>query len=382
MYQTKIISVEKMRELEDRANAKGLSYSEMMENAGRATADAIGRRLGAKDKRVIILIGPGNNGGDGLVAAHYLKQMGARVKCYLWNRNTENDANFQRVERDALPVVWAVDDAGFAGLRSLVASADVVVDALLGVGVSRPLSGSLKELLDAVREALGGEGSLGRLAYTVPSRASNPGALVVAVDCPTGLDCDTGALDPAALHAGLTVTFAYPKTGLYRLPGAEAVGDLVVVDIGIPQSLTEDVALELAMPETIRGWLPPRPFSAHKGTFGRALVVAGSVNYVGAAVLAGAGATRVGTGLVTMGLPMPIQPPVAAHLTEATYLLLPHDLGVINRPAARAKWGSWPAPRRRIGTQQSSPHSWWTPTGSTRLPSPKSGGRLCHRIRF
>lgn len=333
MYPVKIISVDKSRDLEEQANVEGLSYSEMMENAGRGTAEAIRRWTGAKNKRIIMLVGPGNNGGDGLVAAHYLKQMGARAKCYLWKRSKENDANLQRVEEDGLPVVWARDDAGFAGLRNLVSRADIVVDALLGVGVSRPIGGSLKELLDAVRQALGGGASLDRLASTVPSSGRGPGALVVAVDCPTGLDCDTGALDPAALHADLTVTFAYPKAGLYRFPGAEAVGDIVVADIAIPPNLADDVPLELVMPDMIRAWLPQRPRSAHKGTFGRALIVAGSVNYVGAAVLAGAGATRVGTGLVTMGLPVPIQPPVAAHLTEATYLLLPHDLGVIDSGA-------------------------------------------------
>jgi hydroxyethylthiazole kinase-like uncharacterized protein yjeF len=103
----------------------------------------------------------------------------------------------------------------------------------------------------------------------------------------------------------------------------------VVVDIGIPPELADDVHLEMATAEQIQSWLPARPRSAHKGTFGRALIVAGSVNYVGAATLAGAGAKRVGTGLVTVALPMPIQPAVAAGLAEATYLLLPHDMGVI-----------------------------------------------------
>jgi NAD(P)H-hydrate epimerase len=155
--------------------------------------------------------------------------------------------------------------------------------------------------------------------------------VVVAVDCPTGLNCDTGELDPAALPADLTVTFAYPKVGLLRFPGAEAVGNIVVADIGIPPDLADDVSLEMATTQWVQARLPAR--SAHKGTFGRALIVAGSVNYVGAAALAGAGAKRVGAGLVTMGLPMPIQPAVAANLTEATYLLLPHDLGVITTGA-------------------------------------------------
>jgi hydroxyethylthiazole kinase-like uncharacterized protein yjeF len=329
MYPVKIITVEKSRYLENKANEGGLSFAEMMESAGRGTALAIQRRIGARGKRVLILVGPGNNGGDGLVAAHYLWEMGARVTCYLWRRNIDNDANLRRAKDDRLPMLWAEDDEGFEALRGLLTGADAVVDALLGVGVDRPIGGTLKELLDAVRQAKDEQSAPRELAETVPSNSVAPAPLIVAVDCPTGLDCDTGALDPAAVPADLTVTFAYPKLGLLRFPGAEAVGHIVVADIGIPPELADDVILEMATAEQIQSWLPARPRSAHKGTFGRALIVAGSVNYVGAATLAGAGAKRVGTGLVTVALPMPIQPAVAAGLAEATYLLLPHDLGVI-----------------------------------------------------
>jgi len=346
MYPVKIITVEKSRELENRANEGGLSFAEMMESAGRATAQAIQRRVGAGGRRVVVLVGPGNNGGDGLVAAHHLSQMGAQVTCYLWKRKVAGDPNFQRVEADRLPLLWAEEDTGFEALRRLLAEADVVVDALLGVGVDRPIGGVLKELLAVARQTLSERRLPGGLAEIVPPAPVEAGPLVVAVDCPSGLNCDSGALDPAALPADLTVTFAYPKVGLLRFPGAEAVGEIVVADIGIPPSLADDVALEMATADRIRDWLPRRPRSAHKGTFGRALVVAGSVHYVGAAALAGAAATRVGAGLVTMALPPPIQPAVAAHLTEATYLLLPHDLGVISTGAVellRDKMGDYEA---------------------------------------
>ncbi len=338
MYPVKIITVEKSRELENRAHESGLTFAEMMENAGRATAQAIHRRIGARGRRIVVLVGPGNNGGDGLVAAHYLSQMGAQVTCYIWKRQVGDDANLQRVQADGLGLLWAEDDADLAALRGLLSGADVVVDALLGVGVDRPIGGRLQELLDAARQALAQRRAPGGLAEVVPSAPTGTGPLVVAVDCPTGLHCDSGALDPAALPADLTVTFAYPKVGLLRFPGAEAVGEIVVADIGIPPAFAADVPLEMATADPIREWLPRRPRSAHKGTFGRALIVAGSVNYVGAAALAGAAAARVGTGLVTMALPLPIQPAVAAHLAEATYLLLPHDLGVIARGAVEVLW--------------------------------------------
>jgi hydroxyethylthiazole kinase-like uncharacterized protein yjeF len=335
MYPIKIITVEKSRELENKANEGGLSFAEMMENAGRSVAQAIRRRLGVKDRRIVVLVGPGNNGGDGLVAAHYLREMGAWVTCYIWKRDVEGDANFQRVEASSLPVVWAEDDPQFEALQGLLSGVDVVVDALLGVGVSRPIGGTLRELLEEVKQDLAERRWPACLAETVPGARAKDLPLVVAVDCPTGLDCDAGVLDPAALPADVTVTFAYPKVGLLRFPGAEAVGEIVVADIGIPPGLADDVPLEMAVAQQIRDWLPGRPASAHKGTFGRALIVAGSVNYVGAAALAGAGAKRVGTGLVTMALPVPIQAAVAAALTEATYLLLPHDLGVIAAEAVK-----------------------------------------------
>jgi NAD(P)H-hydrate epimerase len=228
-------------------------------------------------------------------------------------------------------------------LRELLSRVGLVVDALLGVGGTRPISGTLAQILDVVRQATRGMPNE-RLLVALPRARAKAGPCVVAVDCPTGLDCDTGALDPAAVHADLTVTFAYPKAGLLRFPGAEAVGELVVADIGIPPALADGVRLEMATAEMVRSWLPQRPRSAHKGTFGRALILAGSVNYVGAAVLAGAAATRVGAGLVTLGLPMPIQPAVSAHLTEATYLLLPHPG---HRPAPSSSCRRrWPSTKR------------------------------------
>jgi len=160
--------------------------------------------------------------------------------------------------------------------------------------------------------------------------------MVVAVDCPSGLDCDSGQLAKEVLACDLTVTLAAVKSGLINFPGAEAVGKLVVADIGIPDDQKEiaRINLELATRETVRGWLPDRPKDAHKGTFGRALIVAGSINFPGAAVLAGLGAYRVGAGLVTLAVPAPIQQMLVPQLPEATWVILPHELGVIAEGAA------------------------------------------------
>jgi hydroxyethylthiazole kinase-like uncharacterized protein yjeF len=335
MKPVKVITVEKSRELEKAADEGGLSFAQMMENAGRATARAIEQLLSPRERRVVVLVGPGNNGGDGLVAAHYLAQMGARVTCYLWKREAEGDANLDRVQGGGVPVIWAEDDGDGEALRALLSAADVVVDALLGVGASLPLRDNLRSLLEDVRSGLRRRRGPGELAHAVPGAGVRGRPLVVAVDCPTGLDSDTGEVDPGALPADVTVTFAYPKVGLLRFPGAGLVGRIVVADIGIPPELAAGVTLEMATAEAVGDWLPERSPSSHKGTFGRVLVVAGSVNYVGAASLAGSGAKRVGTGLVTMALPDPIQAAVAANLAEATYLLLPHDMGVVSSGAVQ-----------------------------------------------
>jgi len=331
----KIVTVEEMRDIEQRADEAGHSYAEMMENAGRAVAEAIGDLEPVRDRRVLILIGPGNNGGDGLVAGRYLHDKGARVTFYVWKREVQGDVNLSLVQGQGIPILWQAEDTGeLDGLRGQVREADVVVDSLLGTGVSRPIRGGLKQTLQVLREEIAAR--RGDVEMAPLRHVSGPSAgrvsrvpLIVAVDVPTGLNCDTGEVDPVALIADLTVTFGFPKRGQFLFPGAAHVGELVVADIGIPDSLASGIPLRLATPELVRSILPERPLSAHKGTFGKALVVAGSVNYTGAAYLASAAATRVGTGLVTLALAESLHPILASKLTEVTFLLLPHYMGAL-----------------------------------------------------
>ncbi len=329
----KVVTTEEMRRVEREADAGGLTYATMMENAGRAVAEAC-QRMGVADKRILVLVGPGNNGGDGLVAGRYLHDAGVHVTFHIWKRRTEGDENFRLAAEMDIPTLWAEEDAGFAALRRLLGESDVIIDALLGTGVARPIEGSLKEILTVVGEELMRRREAKRkeplFSPSLPSFAALPPCpVLVAVDVPTGLNCDTGAIDPATVPADLTVTFGFPKRGQFLFPGAEYVGQLIVADIGIPPHLADDVQVELATPEMVRGLLPPRPLGAHKGTFGKALVVAGSVNYTGAAYLASAAATRVGTGLVTLALAESIHPILASKLSEVTFLLLPQTLGVL-----------------------------------------------------
>ncbi|MCX7681679.1 MAG: bifunctional ADP-dependent NAD(P)H-hydrate dehydratase/NAD(P)H-hydrate epimerase, partial [Anaerolineae bacterium] len=336
----KIVTVEEMRRIEAASDAAGHSYAAMMEQAGRAVAEAIMQRSPVRGRQVLVLIGPGNNGGDGLVAARYLAQAGAEVTCYLLRpRDPATDHNFRLAQAAGATTLLADADVEYAHLRHQVACCDILVDALLGTGTRLPLRGTAAEVLRQTRRALEArrKPTCSLLSTVVPPFTGDRpagGPLIVAVDGPSGLDYDSGLLDETAIPADLTVTFAYPKVGHFRFPGAAAIGELVVADIGTDPSLAESVTLELATPAMVRAWLPHRPLDAHKGTFGKALIVAGSVHYTGAACLAGAAAVRAGAGLVTLALPAAIHHAVASHLLETTYLPLPHDGGFISAEAA------------------------------------------------
>lgn len=319
----KIVTVEQMIRIEKAADASGLSYDQMMENAGRAVAQSMltvwpGLKDGLK---VVILVGSGNNGGDGLVAGHYLAEAGAQVAVYLVKERSKQDPNLERMAGHGGLVALASQDQRFRVLKNLLETSDFVLDGLLGTGFQLPLMGSLKELMAFIRTTLDRR----------PTKS-----VVVAIDCPSGLDCDTGQITPEAFPADLTVTLAAAKMGLITFPGAEFVGELDVADIGIPSEQQEqsEVELELATAEDIKQLLPARPKNAHKGTFGKALLVAGSANFPGAALLAGWGACRVGAGLVTLATPSVIQSLLVSQIPEATWLLLPHEMGVISEPAA------------------------------------------------
>jgi len=339
----KLVSVDQMRHIEQASDAAGHTYAAMMERAGTAVAQAILSRVAnlsspISNLKFVILIGPGNNGGDGLVAARALREAGGQVSCYLF-RNRPDDPLLTAMRDLGCTIAIASDDDQFHELRRLIQEADVIMDALLGTGTARPIEGDLAKILEIVKSEIKARRELGetRKITEVPPVPtvfpSSSEVLVVAVDGPTGLNYDTGALDPAAIPADVTVTFAYPKLGHFAFPGASACGQLVIADIGTDPKLAQDITLEVADADMIRAMLPARPSDAHKGTFGKAMIVAGSIYYSGAAALAAQAATRVGAGLVTLCPPRAIYNVVASKLTEVTYLPLPDDLGVLRADA-------------------------------------------------
>lgn len=321
----KLVSVAQMREIEKEADANGLSYEDMMENAGRELAyvilDLPFFYEEEEDVEILGLVGPGNNGGDALVALTHLVADGWTARAYLVKRKVKDDELVTQFLEMGGEVVEAARDKGFASLQSSLETAHVLIDGVLGTGIQLPLKADVAQVLDAVNAAL--------------EEMDEP-PFVVAVDCPSGVDCDSGEAAAETIPADLTVTMAAIKSGLLKPPASNLAGDLLVADIGLDESVKAWVGVkrEMVDEDVAAACLPERPSDAHKGTFGTALIAAGSLNYTGAALLAGEAAYRSGAGLVTLAVPAPLHTALAGQLPEATWVLLPHEMGVIAAGAA------------------------------------------------
>lgn len=313
----KLVSVEQMREIETQANAGGLSYEQMMENAGRGLAEIVNQIALNDDLDVVLgLAGPGNNGGDTLVALTHLAEDGWEACAYVLKRKKKDELIARLLEAGG-KVIFAESDKDFSQLNSSLEIAEVFLDGLLGTGVKLPLKPEAAVLLGEMNEIL--------------ADLEEP-PIVVAVDCPSGVDCDSGQAAAECIPADLTVTMAAIKRGLLKLPAFELVGDISLAGIGLPDDFPpyDSIPCEVADHQLISGLLPERRLDSHKGSFGTALVIAGSVNYTGAALLAGMAAYRSGVGLVNMAVPSPLYNVLAGQFPEAIWTLLPNNMGTIS----------------------------------------------------
>jgi len=315
----KLVTVPEMLAIEKEADANGLPYDEMMENAGSGLADVILELFGEDEElEAFGLVGPGNNGGDTLVALEHLAKNGWKTRAYLIKRKA--DGLVKRLEAAGGEILYADKDDNLDALATFVETSDVLLDGVLGTGFKLPLKEDIARLLRAVNEVLD---------------EIDISSFVIAVDCPSGVDSETGQVAGECIPADLTVTMAAVKRGLLKLPAFDFAGEMFVVDIGLPEGLPalEKIKTEVADETLVFGLLPERPSDSHKGTFGTALIAAGSANYTGAALLAGKAAYRVGAGLVTMAVPSMLHSALAGQFPEATWSLLPHERGSISRDA-------------------------------------------------
>lgn len=288
----KVVSSEQMRSIENRVFERfGLSSQLVMEIAGRQVA-VIARRLHEKHPGpVVVVCGKGNNGGDGLVAARWLRHWDLNVSAVVWS-------TLEDLPSDAASSLEAARAAGVPILMPAQApealrNAGLIIDAVLGTGVVGSARGLAAEAIKLI------------------NAANRP---VLAVDMPSGVATDTGRAEGLAVEADYTVTFGLPKLGLFQFPGADLSGRVTVVDIGLAARAIEEeeISVELTDPAMFRPWFADYSRNAHKGTRGRVMVAAASRGMTGAAALAAQAALRVGAGLVTVAAPESSQPVVAA----------------------------------------------------------------------
>ena len=298
-----VVTVAEMRELEARAASEyGLTSQILMENAGKSAAEILAQHFrpnySVEGLEVLLLIGPGNNGGDGLVMARHLEEWGARTSFYYWKEHR------LLVYGQDIP-----EESTATELEAVIQQADYVVDALLGTGTSRPLPEDMRTLLARVRQ----------------EREKRPELHVVAIDLPTGLNADTGAVDPGTIKADMTITLACPKVGFFFFPGRNYIGELYVGSIGLPPALESNLPMEMLTGKLIDSILPKRPLESNKGTFGKVMLLCGSPPYPGSAYLAGTAAARIGAGLVTLAVTERMLPIYASAFHEATFVILPEE---------------------------------------------------------
>ncbi|MDW8365935.1 MAG: NAD(P)H-hydrate dehydratase [Abditibacteriales bacterium] len=298
----------------------GMSGMMLMESAGLRVVESIEAKMGdLRGKRVVIVCGKGNNGGDGFAIARHLSIAGAAVRVFLAasKQDVSGDAlaHLRFAEATNVPVTEVVNEGMIGAVEPAIASAHLVVDAMLGTGVSGAPRGMVAKIIPLL------------------NRADAP---VVAVDVPSGLNADTGEVAGACVQATWTVTLGLPKRGLLLYPGAAYAGEVYVGDLGIPPALLngEHLRTNVTTPDIVRAWLPPRKPTAHKGDCGRVLVVGGSAGMLGAALLAGRAALRGGAGLVTLALPQGLNQAAKAALLEATTLPLSETPNQTVDPAA------------------------------------------------
>jgi NAD(P)H-hydrate epimerase len=308
----KIATAQEMREI-DRTTIEdyGIPGLVLMERAGLAVALKVKELY--PDKKIVILCGGGNNGGDGLVAARNLHNRGSKVNVLIFAKKNAMSPDCNTQYQIAKKIDIPIEFRNSISMRDLHGA--VMIDAIFGTGLSRPVKGSLAEVFAFINDS------------EVP---------VVAVDIPSGISSDTGEILGEAIKADFTVTFGLPKRGHLLYPGAKYAGKLFVEDIGFPAKLlaSDRIKADLIDRELVSGLIPLRPRYSHKGDYGHVLVIAGSKGKTGAALMAAKACLRSGSGLVTLAVPETLMDVFQGRVIEEMTLPLPDDgIGMISSKA-------------------------------------------------
>ncbi|HEV2616247.1 MAG TPA: NAD(P)H-hydrate dehydratase [Candidatus Acidoferrales bacterium] len=302
----KILTTAETREADRLTTAKyGIAGLSLMENAGASIARFLAAHFSPLERRrIIVLCGKGNNGGDGFVVARKLRELRAQPVVFLFANAAEltGDAaeNFRRLRAASIEATVIRDAAAWGNSRNSLAGASVIVDALLGTGLRGPVDGLLAQVIQDVNQ-------------------HDQRTCVVSVDIPSGLSGDSGEVAGPAIAANYTITFTAPKIGMIAAAARAWVGRLTVADVGSPRELIEEISqsrVRWLEPWELRDLPTARKADSNKGLYGHALVVAGSTGKAGAAALAAQAALRAGVGLVTVATPEPVLATVAGFAPE------------------------------------------------------------------
>lgn len=313
----KVLTAVQTRAAEQIAFRAGMSSARLMENAGSAATRAIKEHFEIRAKQVVVVAGQGNNGGDGFVVARKLKEYGAKVTIILAMGiavTPDSHAMLTRAKAAQVPVVNFYDDTDLA--TRLMASADLLVDAIFGIGF---------------------HGAPDREVSTVIHHMNESAATIVALDLPSGICCDDGAVHGVAVRADLTISFIGYKPCHFLFPSASFCGNTVAVPIGIDTEVLTDYYAEVTDVADALAALPAIPKNAHKGSKGTAVIVGGSFGMAGAPMLSARAAMRSGAGMVRVCLPRSVYPAAAPQLPEAVFTPLPECDGYLSADSVSAE---------------------------------------------
>lgn len=309
----KLATPSQMNRLDSLAiNKIGIPGIVLMENAALKVVEEIAELLGTlRNKNIIVFAGKGNNGGDAFAAARHLHNNGADLRVYLTapKQAVTGDAgtNLNILSAMGIPVIEITGENELEEARSRMKGADVIVDGLLGTGIKGEVRGTIKAVIDIVNES---------------------GKAVVSIDMPSGIDGENGKICGCSITARKTVSFGLPKIGQVVHPGCGHTGELVIADIGIPQRLIDELNLKANLIDDTMAAeiIPLRSADSNKGSYGRVLVVSGSVGMTGAGCLTAEAAFRTGAGLVYLGVPASLSSVYDASLLESVTIPL-EDMG-------------------------------------------------------
>lgn len=312
-----LLSVEEMKDWEKQADERGYSFAEMMKTAGNKLAEFILERWGDNDQKVITgLVGGGMNGADTVIALTALQNAGWKTMAILldpagqpgWVMTAAEKAGCELLPFDQQPklAIQAIKDSPY------------ILDGILGTGFKLPMRVDLARMMSTITPYCQGK-------------------VIIAVDCPSGVDCASGSVASGSLNATLTACMEAVKIGLVKMPAFSFAGEIVCLDVGIARKLHRkiegaDLVIDLEM---VKSRLPAREMDSHKGTYGTVLVCGGSVNYPGAPVFASRSAYLSGAGLVKTAVPERIYEVVVGNCLESTWMILDDENGVIAESACR-----------------------------------------------